>query len=373
MYGNLIFQSNINPIGGCETVIYNIAHKYTDRDLTVMYVEGNPEQVYRLSRYCQVVQFKGQSFECERLFVNYGWDVIKDFVNAKEKYYIVHANYAYLNKLDNTYKHKVPDGFDGVFAVSDWAGMNSGVQNYTVCPNPVVVEDEDCLLLVSATRLAEDKGGIKDRMNVLANRLDERGIKFVWLVFTNSLNRIENPSVVNMPGRLDIMPYLKKADFTIQLSDSEACCMTALESLSLGTPMCVTKIPSFYEQGLNDDNAVFFDFDMSNVDECIDRMISRKYNFKFTPKPDIWGELLIGKRKEKLKPMKRIRVKATDAFQMSGGLIAPEIGRVPMIGEEFTINDDRLAFYLGDNKRHVKYVEVVEEPKKAKKDGKDKE
>ena len=363
-YENVIWTPNINPIGGVEQVIFNIAKKY-NKPITIMYKYASSNQLYRLSRYCNLVEFKGQPFECDRLFVNYGWDDIKDYCNAKEKFYVVHANYAYLNKMDGGAFTTIPEGFK-VLAVSDFAGKNCG-KDYTLCPNPVLVEDKDSILIVSATRLANDKGNIKKRMSVLANRLSQRGIPFIWLVFTDSKYEFDNPNIVTIKPTLNIHPFLKKADFVAQLSDSEAYCMTVVEALSLGTPTLVTKIPSFYEQGLNEENSIFFEFDMSNVDECIDKMFN-KFDFSFKPKDDIWGELLLDGRKE-VTNMKFVIVKATEKFLEGGGIVSKDIGRVPFVGEEFKVTEDR-ANLLKD----MGFVEIVgvEEPKEEPKEAKTK-
>ena len=112
--------------------------------------------------------------------------------------------------------------------------------------------------------------------------------------------------------------------------------MTAVESLTLGTPMIVTKIPSFYEQGLDETNSIFVDFDLSNIDEVVKRM-GKKFTFKYEPKPEIWGELLKGKRKEKLNPVEVTKVRATDKWLEGGGVICEDIQRIPRPGEQIVV------------------------------------
>lgn len=372
VYKNLFYQDRINPIGGVETVLYNIVRKYADRDITILYKEGYGEQLYRLSKYARLVQFTGQDIECERLFVNYGWHNIEGHVNAKEKFYVVHANYKYINEQMPEFPVKVPDGFN-VLAVSEWAGVNSGAHKWRVSYNPVMIDDDrEALFIVSATRLGKDKGNLIKRMETLADALAKRNVPFVWFVFTDSRKTFNNTNIVTVPARLDIFPYMRKADFVAQLSDTEACCMTVAEALAMGTPLLVTKIPSFYEQGCDETNSVFFDFDMSNVEEGIDRMVKHKFDFSFTPKEDIWGELLLeGARKEELIPMKKYEVKATDKWQTGGGIVCKDLGRVPYTGEVFSITEDRIKPLLGDNAYGFKFIEVIgeieEKPKKTKK------
>ena len=309
---NVIWFQNINRIGGVESVIWNVIRKYQDYDITVLYYNGDPDQIRRFSKYVKMIKFSSSMMiECDHLFINYGYEMIRDHYKAKKVYYVVHADYLY-QKLNC-----VTDPDFEYLGVSEWACE----RYYEKCgikpklfPNPIIIDEyKKPLLLVSATRIAPDKGDMVKRMETLANRLDERNIPFLWLIFTNSADHVRNKSCYNVGTRLDLIPFLDKADYVVQLSDSEACCMTALEAETVGTPMCVTKIPSFYDQGLNEDNAVFFDFDMSNLDECIDKMINKKWNIKFKAKEDKWKEVLMkGKTKAR-----KIKVKvAQDYFDI---------------------------------------------------------
>ena len=304
---NVVWFQNINSIGGVESVIWNVIRKYKDYDITILYNTGDAEQIKRFSEYVPMIRFNKDMFiECDRLFINYGYEMIRDHYKARKVYYVIHADYMYQGL------NCVTDPSFEYLGVSEWACQ----RYYEKCgimpklfPNPIIIDEyQKPLLLVSATRIAPDKGDLVERMEKLANRLEQRNIPFLWLVFTSSSYRLKNQNCYNVGTRLDLIPFLDMADYVVQLSDSEACCMTALEAETVGTPMCVTKIPSFYDQGLNEDNAVFFDFDMSNLDECIDKMLDHKWKFKFKAKDDKWGEVLMkGKRKERKVKVKIIQ------------------------------------------------------------------
>jgi len=297
---NVIWFQHINSIGGVESVMWNVIRKYNDRDITIWYNTADKEQLRRIKKYVRVIKFSAdQVIECDTLFINYGYEMIKNHFKARRVIYMVHANYKYLQEHYNS--KPVTDPSFEYYAVSQWAADNyydvSGIMP-KVCYNPIVVEDDrTAIFILSATRIAKDKGKLVERMKLLADRLDTRKIPFLWLVFTNSSETVDNKNVINVPARLDIIPFLRKADFVAQLSDTEGFCMTALETLTVETPLLLTKVPSFTEMGANKNNAVFFDFDMSNVDECIDKMLTLKHNYGYTPKEDIWWELLTKDKK----------------------------------------------------------------------------
>jgi len=354
MIENLIWCKDINRIGGVTSVIYYLVQKYADKPITVLYENADDNRLYQFSHYCDLIKFTGQSLECKNFFSSYSCEDVEPYIKYEKAYNVVHANYEFLEKTEGR-KYYLGD-FE-TLAVSKWAGEHCG-RPYRVCYNPVLVGDKKAILLVSATRLALDKGDIADRMDIFARRLRERNIPYVWLCFTGATKNI--PGIIRMPSEMDVQPYLKMADFVVQLSTSEACCMTYLESLALGTPVICTKIPSFYEQGGNEHNSIFLDFDMSNVDEAIDRM-SEKFDFKFTPKEDLYGELLTGDRKEKPIPMKMIKVRLTDKWQEGGGIVCKDIDCIPYVNQEIIVSEERSIEMVSKGRTVI--VGPVEEPK----------
>ncbi len=55
----------------------------------------------------------------------------------------------------------------------------------------------------------------------LANALDRNGIDYIWYIFTNDTNAINNPNIIYMKPRLDVRFWIKRADYLVQLSDTE--------------------------------------------------------------------------------------------------------------------------------------------------------
>lgn len=310
MYSNVFFISNLNTIGGVETYLYEIAKKYSDFDITVCYQTGDIKQVNRLKKYVRVIKLKPDDvIKCKRAFINYGFDL--NIIDADEIYNIVHADYKAQNLPVNTDERITAHyGVSKTVAktYSELLGKDVGV-----CYNPITPEQpKKVLKLISATRLTKEKG--LGRMQILANKLDESGIPYIWLIFTNEQKQISNPNVIYMNPRLDIKDYIKNADYLVQLSDTEAWCYSALESLTMGIPLICTPVPSFIEMGVeNGKNGYILPFDMSNIP--IDDIYNKIPKFEFTAPKDIYNKLLVHEPStyEKEKNMK-VKVKVLKAF-----------------------------------------------------------
>lgn len=95
----------------------------------------------------------------------------------------------------------------------------TGNENLIQLYNPVSPDDDEPIMIVSATRLSRIKG--KDRMVKLANALNRQGLKWVWYVFTNDTDAIKNPNFIFLKPRLDCRHLVKRADALAQLSDTE--------------------------------------------------------------------------------------------------------------------------------------------------------
>lgn len=82
-----------------------------------------------------------------------------------------------------------------------------------------IEKTEKRIVLVSATRLSFIKG--KERMRILGDELNRQGIKFIWYVFTNDTNEIINKNIIFLQPRLDVLEWIREADYVVQLSDTE--------------------------------------------------------------------------------------------------------------------------------------------------------
>lgn len=289
---NIIYCRDISELGGVETYVYQLAKKYKDLDIAVVYKTIHPNQLKRLEKICYTYKHTNQKIICDVAVINYDSSII-DYItpeiwkeNLKEGdprgiYQGVHADYS-----NPVYKEIPHDDRIKCYLCITKFILNTypkiiGADNAMLCYNPLEVEDEPKpLILVSATRLSIVKG--KSRMEALVKELDRRDINYLWYVFTEDRNAIDSPNVIFMNPRLDVYKWIAQADYVVQLSDTEACSYTINESLYRNIPVIVTPLPYLKEIGYKDGkNGYTMEFDCSNVKDIADKILDiPKFEFK---------------------------------------------------------------------------------------------
>lgn len=351
---NIFFFRHINEIGGIESYFYYIAKKYKDWDITIYYITGDLKQIKRLKQYVRVKQYKkDEKIVCDKAFFNFNLDII-DNVEAKEYIQIAHGDYKAMGIKPNTHP-KITKYLGVSKQVCDTYKEVTGFET-ELAYNPIEIDKPRKVLnLISATRLTKEKG--KNRIIKLAQMLDKAEIPYLWTIFTNDRNAINNPNIIYMDPRLDIINYIANADYLVQLSDNEGYCYSVVEALSVGTPVIVTECPVFNEIGVEDGkNGWIVDFDLSNVP--INDIYNKKLMFEYIPKKDNWDDILEkGKstyEEEKNMEMKVRCIKKQYYYDL-------QLKRKVYYGEEFIVEKER-AEYLKENNA-VEILEIIEEKK----------
>lgn len=299
---NIFYFRYINAIGGIETFFYYLAKKYQDWDITIYYLEGDTKQINRLKKYVRVKQFKGETIECDKAFFNFNLDIIEN-VKAKEYIQIAHGDYKAMDIKPNT--HKKLTKYLGVSKQVCKTYKEVTGYNTELVYNPIEIDEPKKVLnLISATRLTAEKG--KNRIKKLSKMLDKANIPYIWTIFTDDINAIDNPNIAYMKPRLDIINYIANADYLVQLSDNEGYCYSVVEALSVGTPVIVTDVPVFKEIGVNKNNGFILDFDLSNV--SIEEIYKGLPKFEYKPIKDNW-ENILEKGKSTYKEELKMKVK----------------------------------------------------------------
>ena len=283
---NVIYFKQINSIGGVESWIYYLAKKY---EFKVYYTEANAEQVKRLAQLVEVHKYK-EPIKCDRFFCNYGLNIQ---VEAKEKYNVIHCDFKNV-----WFAPLVYPGFKNI-GVSKVACNSYTELTGLECElmyNPITIDipkvekyNDGKLHLISATRLSREKG--LKRMQILAKKLENAGIDYEWVVYTDRHRQPIGKNVIYKDTKLDILEDIAKADYLVQLSDCEAFCYTVVESLMCGTPVIVTDLPVFKELGIiHNKNAIVCDLDMKRVD--IDLIKKKSLKVAYKPPTSDWGKYL---------------------------------------------------------------------------------
>ena len=290
----VIYTKFLEKIGGIETWVYYIAKKYNIGQITLLYHSADLEQIKRLEPYIKTVQYTGQNIKCNKIIFTMAQTVESElYKSAKERYLLVHANYG---KVFEYGFEKFPE-MDKVYAVSNVARdclQKLTEQEVFTLYNPVELDNPRKLLkLISATRLTQEKGA--DRIKKLSEELDNKGIPYIWLIFTDRPPEKVSKNIILMKPRYNMTDYIKEADYGVQLSDDESFCLFVQECLKLKVPVIVTDLPVYKEVGITEKEGYILNLDMSNLD--VDKIYNKipKVNYKGVSSDKEYKKLLEGK------------------------------------------------------------------------------
>lgn len=306
-----------NNIGGVESWIYYISKLYgKNRDINVYYINGDEKQLDRLRPLVKLHKFYNQKIKCDVAifaFTTPDKDILC-FDAKKERIQFIHACYSVAYGIKEFKPNPLIDRYIAVSqtAANDYYKLTGLMPE--IMYNPVYLEKpRKVLKLISATRIAEDKGSIYEKMKIFASALIKENIPFIWLVFTN--NTSIKPTIkgfVFMPSELNISNYIAEADYLVQFSKTEADCLSIKESLSLGTPVLVTNFAAAIENGVVDGKTGYiFDMSMTNID--VNKVYNNipKFDYKIKSSDKKWKELL-GEEQESIKEEnKKVQVQCT--------------------------------------------------------------
>lgn len=354
---NIFYIQHLNIIGGTETFLYELTRKYKNIDITVVYKTGHWKQIERIAKNVKIIKYNGEKIKCQKAFFNYSVDII-DNIEAEEYIQIIHAMYK-TNKITP----KPNDKITQYFAVSEIADKEweelTGIKAKVV-RNPLqMLETKPVLFLVSATRLTAEKG--KDRIEKLGNMLNEKGIDYLWLIFTNDNSLINNPNICYIKPRLNVRQYLNTLKQTrnvygVQLSDCEGDCYFTRECEALGIPLLVTPIPSFKEQGLKDGkNCYYLPFDMQDID--IDKIVNNIPKYEGYIKEDKWKDELINVKSNYKEEDMKVKVKCTYSYT------DVELNKDIPLGYEWIVDKKRADVLLANPHHLVEIVEYIQDEK----------
>lgn len=355
----VIYRRFIPRIGGLATFIDNFIELMCGRyDITIAADTINEERYRQWSKKVRVVAYKiknvmkspmvrdlpepmdtTREIFCDTLIPLSFLDPLPSNITATRVVRMVHAC-----KTDPDWK--IPTDADETLFVSRTAMESYGITDGKVLHNPNITPKDRALILVSATRLpAPDKGKLEERMYWLANELNDKGVKYVWLNFADG--ELTNPpkNFYNMGITDNMQNVLKSADYLVQLSDSECWPYSCLEALTNGCACLVTAFPSAYEMGIEDGvNGYIIPFDLDFDVTRLKNVPKFNYNYDNETIINEWVEIL-GKKKPRhdYEPPTEVLVRIKrNYYDMS-------LGKDVVMGEEYYMQVDR-AYELKEKK-----------------------
>ena len=353
---NLIYVSHINVIGGIETFLYNLALQVQDKaDLTIVYKIGDKTQLDRLRKLVRIIRYQpGMTFSVENALFNYDTDII-DKIDAKEYIQIIHGDYKALGVKPNP--HPKMTRYIGVSQlVCDTYEELTGIKP-TVYYNPFTInKPRKTLHLISASRLTPEKG--KHRIEKMLYKLDQAKIPYIWTIFTNDTDSINNPNIIWRSPTLDISKHIAAADYLVQLSDSESYGYSIVESLSLGTPVIVTDMPVLNEIGvIHGKNGFITDFNLNNLD--VNQIYDARLNFNYTAPVSNWLELLYESKPNYHEDINSAYLVEALITYNKYKIKDKTLEKIPNPGERFVVDHDRLQELTGANTLGKPFVKLI--------------
>ena len=243
----IIYTKHTFEIGGIETFIYNFCQSLCNLyDILVLYDTIDMLQLNRLLKYVKAEKIKPtKKYKCDSLIINRITDAIPTNIDYKQKIQMCHTCRMGQDWI-------IPKGADYVIFPSITAKDSFKHKTGEVIKNPVVLkESKEALKLVTASRLNTFEKG-KNRITQMAKILESHDIPFIWIVFTKTDLGKCSKGLIRLEPELDVSPYIKAADYLVQLSDEESFCYSIVEALSLGTKVITTPIKVLPEIGFTD-------------------------------------------------------------------------------------------------------------------------
>ena len=247
----------LNNLGRCFGSNYEI---------TVIYDEITEVTKQRFARYFETIKREENTlYIADRLFVTYStYYYPKNILKIEENYLFIHGNMSDYKRSRKYYNNN----FDKYIAVSKTAKEKAvgyfPTDKIDYILNPIKLDQNEVkphLKLVSALRLDPIKRC--DRIHSISVILDEEEIPYTWNVFIDKKpydNEVYG-GVVYRHSVINPLPYINDADYYVQLSDSEACCYSVMEAISLNTKVIVTPLGCYDELKITEASGTIIPFE----------------------------------------------------------------------------------------------------------------
>ena len=240
----VIYISGSPGHDGLSTFIYNFCCQMKDDyDITVLHDFLSYNVVKRLRPMVRVVCRNKKPITCDTLLMMRLGDTVPEEVKYGQMFQIVHCTKSPIRTLTRE---------DCIF-VSETSRDSFGEKGTVIYNIGNPTKPTKALMLMSTTRVgASDKGDQDRRMVDFANKLNQEGIEFLWLYFSEVTLKGAPCNMVRIDPVDDVRGYLEHADYLVHLSTNEAFCYSITEALQMGVPVITTDLPILKELGFKD-------------------------------------------------------------------------------------------------------------------------
>lgn len=253
----LLHTSYLHTIGGIETFVLSWIELMSSYYDIGVYCPRLPDET-AMRIMAKVPLYRGDiPVTCDTLIMIRMGDPIPQNITYTQSIRMCHA-------CRSNPGWVIRDDCDKIIHVSE-ASRDSFGSDGAVIYNPVIPNPWRSLVLVSATRIpAPDKGKNADRMLRLAQMLCDADIPFLWLNFSDKPLVDAPPGFVNVGSYQNLQPYIKRADYLVQLSDQEGFGYSVAEALVSKVPVIVTPFKTVEELKVKDGvNGYVVPFDLN--------------------------------------------------------------------------------------------------------------
>jgi glycosyltransferase involved in cell wall biosynthesis len=282
----IIYISRYNSIGGVERFVENFCkrmNKHYDITLLFDWAESN-SLLLEISDFVNVKKLDHkEKYKCDYFINSTAWGYEPyNHIQAKKQIQIIHADFTHVianwdfqyKKHKNTTHHIcVGELVKKAFEIATPYKCDNII--YNLLDNTIKLENKpknDKLTLITVSRLSGEKGF--ERMLQFAKLLELNKIDYIWSVYGNKNNNYNNAIVkkfqntkVNFKGVIrNPFPEINKADYLVQLSDTEGFAYSVYEALQCKTPCIITPFASGNEQIKDGVNGYVIPFDLQNID-----------------------------------------------------------------------------------------------------------
>lgn len=300
------YYHHVNVIGGVEVAILNLIEKlHNEYNITIAYSapDSSSEMLIKMSEFADIVNLNYLSSEVDTV-VYCSVYCQRDRIKAKKELRWLHGclgdmkvrlpkekieNYIAVGKVC---KEQLDAQLINQESILIYNELNSKI--HELAKNKLKKEKK--LNLVTVSRISREKGF--ERMLKVSEQLKKDGIDYVWNVVGSGYDKRYEESIRKQApenwvfhGKLENpFPYIKNADFLLQLSDYEAFGFVLLEALVLGTTVITTDYSSASEM-INDTNGYIIKKDLSDFTTDIFKN-KKKFTHEHKSGFEQWKDLL---------------------------------------------------------------------------------